>query len=352
MIRLKMGKEIDKPDISVIIPMYNAENTVRECLRSIFASQGVRFEVIVVNDASTDDSLSMALQFPCKIISFKSNSMISNCRNIGAHYSESDILLFFDADQIMKTNTLQRFVQVFRDCPDVQAVVASYEMDTPAEGFFSKFKNIRHHYVHQNADKEGWTLAGGFSSIRKSKFEEMGGFKGLYLEDIIMGYKLHRKHNRILFCKNIQVVHLKKYSLRTLLISDVFHRSIPWMQIMLRERIWKNDLNTGMSNIISVVLAMLILPLCIPLGIKFGAIAAIIIVSASWIMNRGLLRLAFSHFRFLFLLKSLIFILFMYFYEGIGAIIGIISYYLGYSIIDKQMPAVCSHEVLQYGRII
>jgi len=121
---------------------------------------------------------------------------------------------------------------------------------------------------------------------------------------------------------------------------------------MLRERTWKNDLNTGMSNIISVLLAMLTLPLCILLGIKYGVMAAIFFVSAIWIMNLELLHLAFSHFRFLFLMKSLMFIPFMYFYEGIGVIMGIGSYCLGYSIIDKQMPSVCSHEVLQYGRII
>lgn len=340
-----------KAGISVIIPMYNAAETIRYCLESVFASAGVSYEVIVVNDTSTDNSLAIALEFPCKVISLESNIMAANCRNLGARHAESDILIFFDSDQVMRPDTLQRFVIALQENPDFDAVVGSFEADTPRSGFFSKFKNLRHHYVHQTAKAEGCTLASGLTAIRKNTFDVNGGFEPAYqsasIEDIALGYKMRRNNHRILFRADIQMLHLKGYSFTELLLSDILNRAIPWTQIMVRDRIWKNDLNMKIANTACVALAWLIPLVLIMFDIQNGAIIAATCVILIWILNAGLLRAAVDHFGIPFLANSLLFTPFMYFYQGIGAMAALVCYASGRSVIGQRPSANVKYEILQ-----
>ncbi|MBI4517939.1 MAG: glycosyltransferase family 2 protein [Deltaproteobacteria bacterium] len=342
-----------KPDISVIIPMYNAAETIRDCLESILSSQGVRYEVIVVNDASTDHSLAIALEFPCTVISLASNIMAANCRNLGARHAQSDILMFFDADQLMQADTLHCFVNVLHANPEMDAVVGSFAAHTPRSGFFSKFKNLRHHHVHQTANPEGRTLASGLMAIRKSTFDLYGGFEPAYqaasIEDIALGYKLRRNNHRILFRGDIQVVHLKSYTFIDLLVSDIFHRAIPWIEVMIRDRIWNNNLNTKIGNIACVVVSWLMPPLVVISGIQSSGIVVAACIILIWTLNRGLLRAAFTSCGFVFLIQSLLFIPFMYCYQGLGAMAGLACYAFGHSIIGKRPVAETRYEIFQGG---
>lgn len=342
-----------KPDISVIIPMYNAAETIRDCLESTLSSQGVSYEVIVVNDASTDHSLAIALEFPCTVISLASNIMAANCRNLGARHAQSDFLMFFDADQVMQTGTLHQFVDALQANPEIDAVVGSFAAHTPTPGFFSKFKNLRHHYVHQTANPEGWTLASGLMTIRKGTFDLYGGFEPAYqaasIEDIALGYKLRRNNHRILFRADIQIVHLKRYAFIDLLVSDIFHRAIPWIEVMIRDRIWKNNLNTKVGNIASVVVSWLMPLLVIISGIRHSGIVAAACVILIWTLNLGLLRAAFTSCGLTFLVQSLLFIPFMYFYQGLGAMAGLACYAFGHSIIGKGPTAATKYEIFQGG---
>ena len=87
------------PAVSVIIPAHNAGELLPSCLESVFASAGVSCEVILVNDASTDETERIARSFGCRVISLKSNIMAANCRNLGSRHARGEILVFFDADQ-------------------------------------------------------------------------------------------------------------------------------------------------------------------------------------------------------------------------------------------------------------
>ncbi len=66
-------------DVSVVIPAYDAEGDLPACLASVFRSGGVSFEVIVVNDASTDDTERVARDHSCRVISVGTTIMSANC---------------------------------------------------------------------------------------------------------------------------------------------------------------------------------------------------------------------------------------------------------------------------------
>ena len=118
-------------DVSVVIPAYNAGADLPACLDSVFASEGVSFEVVLVDDASTDDTADIARDRGCRVISVSSNIMSANCRNLGARHAGGEILVFFDADEVMRPDTLRRFVDVLRGDPDIDAVVGSLTAETP-----------------------------------------------------------------------------------------------------------------------------------------------------------------------------------------------------------------------------
>lgn len=91
------------PIINIIIPCYNGSNYIRETLESILAQDEARFEVVIVDDGSTDDSKLIIDSFTDHRIKyvFQTNQGVSSARNIGFLYSSAEYVIFFDADDIM-----------------------------------------------------------------------------------------------------------------------------------------------------------------------------------------------------------------------------------------------------------
>lgn len=341
------------PEITVIVPVYNAGATLRACLASIFSSKNVSFEVVVVNDASTDNSAAIALEFPCLLINVASNIKAANCRNLGAHFADTELLLFFDADQVMHEDTLQLFVRALREHPAAVAVVGSFEADTPAPGFISKFRNLRHHYVHQMAQREGATLASGLTAIRKAVFEQYHGFEPAFqassIEDIALGITLHQNGCRIHFRGEIQVTHLKRYSALSMLREDLWNRAVPWTELMLRNHIWRNDLNTSQGSVLSVFCSWLLPVSLIFLlfGLKFALLPLSACLAMIWKANAGLLAVGLHRFGTTFLLEELLFMPLMYFNHGLGFVVGIICYMFGGLTRQNRIPPKPQYEILR-----
>ena len=104
--------------ISVIIPVYNSGNTLKECLDSIFNNITEKFEVIVVSDNSKDNSIDIAKNYKCKIIELKENSGPAFARNIGADSAFGDLLLFVDSDVVVKNDIISNVSRIFEDKND------------------------------------------------------------------------------------------------------------------------------------------------------------------------------------------------------------------------------------------
>ena len=107
------------PSISVIIPMYNAEKYLAVCLESLLIQTFQNFEVIVVDDCSTDNSVVVAENFlerfdgRLKIISLKENSGTPGLpRNIALEYAGGEYIYFMDSDDFLVDNALE----IFYDC--------------------------------------------------------------------------------------------------------------------------------------------------------------------------------------------------------------------------------------------
>lgn len=99
------------PTISVVVPVWNAEKYLRAALDTIRFQTFIQFEVILVNDGSTDDSESICLEY-CKrdprfILISLPNSGVSTARNVGIEAARADWITFMDADDMMMPRCLE-----------------------------------------------------------------------------------------------------------------------------------------------------------------------------------------------------------------------------------------------------
>ncbi len=88
---------VDRPRISVIVCTYNGARTLRRCLNALAALDYPSYEVIVVNDGSTDDTQAIAQDYPVRLIN-QSNKGLSAARNVGLAASDGDIVAYIDDD--------------------------------------------------------------------------------------------------------------------------------------------------------------------------------------------------------------------------------------------------------------
>lgn len=252
---------VNQPSVSVIVPVYNGSKFLNQCLDALFASEYGAFEVTVVDDGSTDNSAVISRQKGAAVFSTpKSQSGPAAARNLGAEKVQGDILFFVDADVVVKLDTLAKVAGVFERRPEISALFGSYD-DAPGEqNFLSQYRNLQHHFVHQNSNSEASTFWAGLGAIRREVFIAVGGFDCERfpipsIEDIELGARLRAAGYRILLAKEIQAKHLKKWEIVSLVRTDIFCRALPWSKLILTSQGMVNDLNLKTADRLSAMLA-------------------------------------------------------------------------------------------------
>ena len=108
-----------KTKVSILIPIYKAEQYIEECLQSVFEQTYDNIEYILVDDASPDHSIDIVNQTirkyqeksqSVKIIINKKNLGIAKTRNILLNNATGDYIYFVDSDDFIKNNTIELFV--------------------------------------------------------------------------------------------------------------------------------------------------------------------------------------------------------------------------------------------------
>jgi len=281
--------------VTIIMPVYNNTRDLPECLSAVQAAAKKRdCEIVVVDDASTDDTPRVAASMGVRVLRLEKNSGPGAARNFGARHASGDILFFVDSDVVVAPDVVDRVVGVFDSRPDVAAVFGSYDARPRAPGLVSQYRNLLHHFVHQHGNPEASTFWAGCGAIRRDIFLGVGGFDAEQyarpsIEDIELGYRLRRAGHRILLDRDIQGTHLKRWKLRGVIWTDIVCRAIPWSRLILSSRETPNDLNVKLSQRVSgalVVLAALTLPLALwRIGLLVLPLVALVSVV---VLNRDL----------------------------------------------------------------
>ena len=252
-------EQIISSTVSIVIPVHNGGENFRRCLLSLGEFVPPSTEIIVVVDGGTDESQQLAEEFGAKVLVFPTAGGPARARNLGAGAARGDIIFFIDADVTVGADTVSQVAEIFCNQPDLAALIGSYDDAPGATNFLSQYKNLFHHYTHQTASSEACTFWGACGAIRRKVFLEIGGFDETYrypsVEDIELGHRLKKAGYQIQLCRTVQVKHLKRWKVVSLLRAEFFYRALPWTELIWRDRqSIPNDLNLKFSSRLSLVL--------------------------------------------------------------------------------------------------
>ena len=139
------------PSISIIIPVRNRPHDLKACIESVVQLNYPqdKLEIIVVDDASTDNTLEIAAKFPVRLIALKQNKKAPYCRNLAARQAHGDILAFIDSDCLADRSWLMELVPAFKD-PVIAAVGGM------VESYYNSKALDRYEQVRSSLNLGGW----------------------------------------------------------------------------------------------------------------------------------------------------------------------------------------------------
>jgi glycosyltransferase involved in cell wall biosynthesis len=256
-----------KPALSVVVPVYNGERTLEACLQAVRRSSYRDYELIVVNDASTDASEAIAVRFADKVTRHERNLGLPLSRKSGAEMARGEIIVNLDADVVIFPDTLRKISDFFAENPEADAVVGLLSKECPQQGFFSHYKNLYMNYIFSRLPREITFLYGSIHARRRAVHFPYETIQHKLTEDTEMGQQLIRAGKKIRFLPDLEVTHLKRYSMLSFFKND-FLVPFCWADIFLKNRGWRawGRRSTGFAHspkkqLASVVLASVIVML-------------------------------------------------------------------------------------------
>jgi glycosyltransferase involved in cell wall biosynthesis len=174
------------PFVSVIIPTYNSERTLRLCLEAVLDQTRPPDEVLVVDDGSRDRTLQIAAEFvvradqrhcSVRLLPAPVNQGPAAARNRGIRASRGEVLFFVDSDCAPEPDAIEKALAILRDAPDVACVHGIYRVeplidDGPVEAYRLLHA---HHWRLRHAGRVR-TAIFALCAIRRAVFEEVGLF--------------------------------------------------------------------------------------------------------------------------------------------------------------------------------
>jgi hypothetical protein len=315
------------PRLTVVVPTYNAPGNLERCLAALAASTA-EHELIVVDDCSTQaKALETARRLvgeKGRLIELAQNGGPGVARNAAVEAATGDVVVFIDSDVLVEPRTLEQIRDVFLEDPEIAALFGSYDDRPDSPGTITEYRNLLHHWVHQNGPPEASTFWAGCGAVRREVFQRLGGFDTeLYdrpsIEDIELGMRIKADGGRIRLCPDIQVKHLKRWRLWEMVKVDVTCRAIPWTRLLIDRPGTGGDLNLESGQKLCVALVFLAVGgllggLLFPplLGVPLLAVLPVL-----WI-NRGLYALFFRHRGAFFALAGVSLHLLYYLYGGVA----------------------------------
>jgi len=206
--------------ISVIIPLYNKENYIKRAINSVLNQTYQNFEIIIVNDGSTDSSLEKVKEIKdlrIKIINQK-NQGVSAARNRGIKEAKFNYVAFLDADDEWERDYLKTIVNLIKKYPECKVFATNYKI-VDSNGYV-KYPRInglpkdfkegiidceKYFEIASKSDPILWTSA---ICVEKNAINAIGGFPlGVKLgEDLLVWAKLSYNYN-IAYNKNVRAIY-------------------------------------------------------------------------------------------------------------------------------------------------
>lgn len=176
--------DTEVPLVSVVTPVFNGERFLADAIGSVLAQTYRRFELIVVDDGSTDGSVALARSFPDVRVLEQDHAGPGAARNAGIAASRGELLAFLDADDLMPVDKLEVQVAYLKSHPDVgcvlgrQVLFAEHAVDLPP-AFAPPISSDRHPELLERGSLQPLSLM-----ARRSVFDRVGEFSREFGEDL------------------------------------------------------------------------------------------------------------------------------------------------------------------------
>lgn len=220
------------PLVSIIVPVYNVEQYIIECIRSIIEQDYSNLEIILIDDCGSDNSIPLIKQTfqdeRIRIITQDVNRGQAAGRNWGIKTSKGDLIYFLDADDFIEPNAISSLVKSWASAPDIDVVMASH-MLWDGNSIIAKREFPHHSYDNSSSAHEiieslltdKWYNVVWNKLYKRSIFFELNLFfkEGVFYEDAIFNYQMTLK------VKKIQVIPDGLYYYRVNNDSSTVHRS-------------------------------------------------------------------------------------------------------------------------------
>src|SRR4029453_18840067 len=198
------------PTVSVVVCAYNAADTIDDCLTALAAVKYTRFEIIVVDDGSTDDTASRVRRYPRARLIQTPNSGLSTARNVGLDAASGNVVAYVDADVRVDPLWLTYLVQPFVTSPAVAA--GGPNVAPPDDGWFSqcvaRAPGAPSHVMFD--DRQAEHIPGCNFAARREALLAIGGFDPIFLragDDVDVCWRLQDRGGWIAFAPSALVWH-------------------------------------------------------------------------------------------------------------------------------------------------
>jgi len=236
--------------LSIVVPLFNKEKYIGFTLDSILkADIPVPYEIIVIDDASTDKSTEIVRSYPVKLIINERNRGVSYTRNRGVYESKGSIIAIIDSDIVIKKDTIKTALEIYSR--DANQVINGYwEEDSYNQGLFPSFLAIKqNHYMlreHKGREKFVIISMSVFCLMKKSIFIESGGYNEKFIhpggEEYDLAYRINKKYP-INWYRDLTVYHNCRYFKEY--FFDLYTRSMNFLYTVNRA---KNDKNYDLKR--------------------------------------------------------------------------------------------------------
>ncbi|WP_157518412.1 glycosyltransferase family 2 protein [Herbidospora mongoliensis] len=163
--------------VSIVIPAYNAAKTLRLCLAGALAQTHRPIEVIVVDDASTDDTRAIAAEFPVRVVAQPYNQGVSSARNAGAAVSGGEVLFFLDSDVGLSPDAVAAAVRLLAADPGCGCVYGVYDSEPLIDdGPVEVYRTLHLHHALSRGAGLTSTAVFALAALPRRVFEQVGPF--------------------------------------------------------------------------------------------------------------------------------------------------------------------------------
>lgn len=182
-------------DISIVIPIYNESKVLLECLKSLETQSISNFDVILVDDGSSDNTLKLATGFKTNVYSLKilkqDHKGAGAARNLGTKNTKADILVFVDADMTFDKDFLKNLIKPIEK-GEVRGTFSKEEYVSNWENVWARCWNINEGWEDKKRHPKNYPQTQKvFRAILKKEFDRVGGFTpGGYNDDWSLARKL------------------------------------------------------------------------------------------------------------------------------------------------------------------